>query len=134
MNTAMPFTAFFAGVFALFFVRLAFVVIRLRRSNRVALGDGSVKELEGAIRAHGNFAEYVPLGLILIGLLESNGLHPAFLGAAGGLFALGRVLHANALHRGDLNLRVRGMMLTFGMLVTMAIINIAFAAKTWLGL
>jgi uncharacterized membrane protein YecN with MAPEG domain len=130
----MPFTAFFAGVFALFFVRLAFVVIRMPRSNRVALGDGDVKELEVAIRAHVNFAEYVPLGLILLGLLESNGLHPVFLVAAGGLFALGRVLHASALHRGDLNLRVRAMMLTFAMLVTMAIMNVVFAAKTWLPL
>jgi uncharacterized membrane protein YecN with MAPEG domain len=56
------------------------------------------------------------------------------LAVSGGLFALGRVLHASALHRGDLNLRVRGMMLTFGMLVTMAIMNIVIAAKTWLGL
>ena len=127
----MPVTAFFAGVFALFFVRLAFVVIRMRRSNRVALGAGGVKELEGAIRAHGNFAEYVPVGLILLGLLELHGLYPALLFAIGALFALGRVLHASALHRGDLNLRVRGMMLTFGMLVTMSIMNIVFAVRFW---
>jgi uncharacterized membrane protein YecN with MAPEG domain len=107
-------------------------VIRLRRANKVALGAGGFSDLEGAIRAHGNFAEYVPLGLILLGLFESYSVHPAFLAVLGGLLALGRFLHARALSQGNLKLRVWGMMLTFGTLVTLAVVNIVFALRTWM--
>ena len=128
----LPITSFFAGLFALYFVRLAFNVIRLRRENKVALGAGGFSDLEGAIRAHGNFAEYVPLGLILLGLFESHSVHPAFVAVLGGLLAMGRFLHAQALSHGNLKLRVRGMMLTFGTLVTLAVVNIVFALRTWM--
>ena len=127
----LPVTSLFAGIFALYFVRLAVAVIRLRRSNRVALGAGGIGELEGAIRAHGNFAEYVPLGLILLGLFESHGMHPLLVALLGTLFAVGRVLHAQALSSANLKLRVRGMMLTFGTLITLAGANIALALRTW---
>lgn len=128
----LPVTSFFAGLFALYFVRLAFAVIRLRQTNKVALGAGGVAELEGAIRAHGNFAEYVPLGVILLALFESHSVHPAFVAVLGGLLGLGRVLHAEALSKANLKLRVRGMMLTFGTLVTLAVLNMVFAMRTWM--
>ena len=130
----LPITSLFAGLFALYFVRLAFNVIRLRRVNKVALGDGGASDLEGAIRAHGNFAEYVPIGLILLALMESHRAHAWFVALLGGLLALGRVLHAHALSKGDLKLRVRGMMLTFGTLITLAVANIVFAARTWMAI
>ena len=129
-----PITSFFAGLFTLYFVRLAFVVIRLRKANQVALGAGGFSDLESAIRAHGNFAEYVPLGLILLALLESRSTHPVLVFVLGGLFAFGRFLHAQALSQSNLKLRVRGMMLTFGSLITLAILNILFAMRTWLTL
>jgi len=128
----LPVTSLFAGIFALYFVHLAFAVIRLRRSNRVALGAGGISELEGAIRAHGNFAEYVPLGLILLGLFESHGAHPLLVVLLGTTFAVGRVLHAQALSNANLALRVRGMMLTFGTLITLASANIVLSLRTWL--
>lgn len=128
----LPITSFFAGLFALYFVRLAIAVIRLRRANKVSLGAGGVAELEQAIRAHGNFAEYVPLGLILLGLSESHSVHPVLVAVLGGLFALGRVLHAQALSKANLKFRVRGMILTFGTLITLAIVNITFAVRIWM--
>jgi uncharacterized membrane protein YecN with MAPEG domain len=127
----LPITSLFAGVFTLLFMRLARNVIRLRRANKVALGTAGVSELEGAIRAHGNFAEYVPLGLILLGLLESKSMHPVVLAILGGLFFLGRLLHAQALTQANLKLRVRGMVLTFGTLTALAILNIILAVRAW---
>ena len=58
-------TSLIASVLTIFFVKLSFAVIALRRKNRVALGTGGQEELERAIRAQGNFAEYVPISLIL---------------------------------------------------------------------
>lgn len=129
-----PITSFFAGLLTLYFVRLAFDVIRLRKSNKVPLGAGGVSELEKAIRAHGNFAEYVPLGLILMGLLESHRFHPIGLAVLGALLAVGRFFHAQGIKRMNLKNRVRGMVLTFGSLGTLAIINMVYALRLWMQL
>ena len=116
---------------ALYFIRLAFVVIRLRTGNKVALGAGGVADLEGAIRAHGNFAEYVPLGLILLGLLEANNGHPVLVIVLGCTLSLGRILHATALSRADLKLRVKGMKLTITTLIAAAVANLVYVAMVW---
>lgn len=128
----LPVTAFFASVFTFFFIRLAFNVIKHRRINRVALGTGGFDDLESAIRAHGNFAEYVPLGLILLGLLEANGGHPGLIAALGLTLLIGRLFHAQGLQTGSLQKRVRGMKLTFGTLTTLAIANIVYALIRWI--
>lgn len=127
LNIMFPITSIFAALLALYFVRLAFAVIRLRRGNKVALGAGGIADLEGAIRAHGNFAEYVPLGLILMALLEANNGHPALLLAIGSGLTVGRVLHATALGRGDLKLRVKGMKLTIATLIATSVLNVCYA-------
>jgi uncharacterized membrane protein YecN with MAPEG domain len=65
-------TSVIASILTIIFVRLSFGVIKLRRKNQVRIGTGGVEELERAIRAQANFAEYVPIGLILISCLEAN--------------------------------------------------------------
>lgn len=126
-------TALYASIFTLFFMRLAFDVIKLRRTNRVALGSGGFEELESAIRAHGNFAEYAPLGLILLGVLEANGGHPVVVAALGATLLIGRYFHAQGLQAADLQKRVRGMKFTFGTLSTLAVVNFLYVVKNWIG-
>jgi uncharacterized membrane protein YecN with MAPEG domain len=58
-------------------------------------------------------------------------MHPAIVVVLGGLFFLGRLLHAQALTQANLKLRVRGMVLTFGTLTTLAILNIILAVRAW---
>jgi uncharacterized membrane protein YecN with MAPEG domain len=125
-------TALYASVFTVFFIRLAFNVIKLRRANRVPLGAGGFDDLESAIRAHGNFAEYVPLGLIMLALLEANGGHPALVFALGATLLIGRYFHAQGLQNADLQKRVRGMKLTFATLLTLAVMNVCYALKDWI--
>jgi uncharacterized membrane protein YecN with MAPEG domain len=128
----LPITSLIAGALAFYFVYLAFSVIRIRRSRQVALGAGGVSELEGAIRAHGNFAEYVPFGLLLLGLAEFSHVHSAIVAGLGGVLAVGRMIHARALMRADLRLRVRGMALTFAALVSLGLVNVIVAFRAWL--
>lgn len=66
-------TATFAAIFALIFVGLAAWVVAGRLGSDVLHGDGGDQSLLKRIRAHGNFAEYVPFALILIGLYEAGG-------------------------------------------------------------
>ncbi len=65
-------TSIIAAVLTIIFIKLSFNVISLRRKNKVGLGNGGHEDLERAIRAQGNFAEYVPFGVILIACLELN--------------------------------------------------------------
>ena len=66
-------TTLIACILAALFIHLSFGVIRLRRHHKVGLGNGGVDDLERAIRAQANFAEYVPIALILMACLELNG-------------------------------------------------------------
>jgi uncharacterized membrane protein YecN with MAPEG domain len=127
----LPINALFAGLFTLYFVRLAFEVIRLRRTHQVALGAGGVSELERAIRSHGNFAEYVPMGLILLGVVELNGLHPIAVAVLAGLFGIRRLLHAQSISDANIKPRVRSIIPTFTTLITLALINIMVAVRLW---
>lgn len=67
-------TALAAGLLALLYAGLSLWVMSGRVSDSVLIGGGDA-HLQRRIRAHGNFAEYVPLILLLIALLEAGGAH-----------------------------------------------------------
>lgn len=121
-------TSIFASVLALMFIKLSMDVIGFRRKNKVAIGDGGVPELERAIRAHGNFAEYVPLGLFLIGALELNDAPLELVAPLGLLLVVGRYYHAKGINEPppEFSNRVRGMKITFAALGLSALCNIAW--------
>ena len=62
----MPVFFVCAGLLGLLAVSLTVSVGRLRMQKKIYLGDGGDPEMLAAIRAHGNFMEYVPLCLVLI--------------------------------------------------------------------
>ena len=83
-----------AGMLGVMYAFLAATVIRSRVKHRVSLGDGGHPELQARIRAHGNFAEYVPLLLILMGLVELAGGNRTVLMWSGIALVVLRVLQA----------------------------------------
>jgi len=90
----MPVTALYASLLALLFIVLSARVIGQRRGAKVSLGDGGNANLLRRMRVHGNFAEYVPLSLVLLALAESLAA-PAWLLHVAGLALLGgRLSHA----------------------------------------
>jgi uncharacterized membrane protein YecN with MAPEG domain len=66
-------TAVYAAVLALIFMGLTIWVSMGRLLFRINHGDGGNVVLNRRIRAHANFAEYVPLILLLVALLEAGG-------------------------------------------------------------
>ena len=121
-------TSIIASVLTIIFVRLSFAVIRLRRKNKVGLGNGGHEELERAIRAQGNFAEYVPFGIMLIACLEINGA-PWWLVAVPGITLIaGRLIHARGINMPppDFSQRVLGMKFTFNTLIALVVLNLAW--------
>jgi len=70
---AFPFvTSVYAALLALLYLALSAWVSAGRTRLKVMLGDGGDANLLARIRAHANFAEYVPLILILVALLEGR--------------------------------------------------------------
>jgi len=87
-------TAFYAAIFALFYVGLSSWVIMARFADRVPHGDGGCDSgLQKRIRAHGNFIEFVPIGLILIGLLETSGASHACIQTLLIILLIARIIH-----------------------------------------
>jgi len=70
-------------------------VSRLRGVHKVFVRDLQPAQLLHPVRAHGNAAEWVPLGLLLLLILElSHAAGSVVLHVFGGFFFLGRLLHA----------------------------------------
>ncbi len=117
--SATPVVPLYAAALALLFVALSVRTLRLRRKLPVPLGDGSNPLLLRA-RRHANFAEYVPLGLLLIFFVEAGGASPWIVHALGACLLLGRVMHALGVsqERENSRYRVLGMALTFTALLT----------------
>ncbi|MBS0541282.1 MAG: MAPEG family protein [Proteobacteria bacterium] len=84
------------GILGMLAVVLATRISGLRRGRRVSLGDGGDKELNVAIRAHGNLIEWAPLVLFLIYLLHGpyGPRHVAILAV---VFTIGRLAHAGGM-------------------------------------
>ncbi len=89
--------ALYAGLNALLAIALSINVVMNRARRKIDLGDGGNMDLLQVIRAHGNNAEYLPLALLLLALIEMTGAPPFALHIIGILLTLGRLLHAQGL-------------------------------------
>ena len=116
----------YAGLLALIFALLSIRVIGRRRVARVSLGDGGDLQLLRRQRAHANFAEYVPLALILMICAELQHAQFWFLNLMGLCLVVGRIMHAYAVSREPepMKLRVAGMALTIVALLIGALGNL----------
>jgi len=111
-------TAFYASLLTFIYLALTVRVIRWRRANLVSMGDQGNNSLLKRMRAHGNFAEYAPIGIILLGLTEANGAPAVPVHILGVMLLVGRGLHGYGFSTSPpkMKLRVWGMMLTLGMI------------------
>jgi uncharacterized membrane protein YecN with MAPEG domain len=103
-----------AGMLGLLLLVLGIRIVQLRMQTRISLGDGDNPELLTRVRAHGNAAEWIPIGLILLFLAEQSlGSHWAVITLAA-LLVLGRLLHPFGLaNRAPNAARSLGMVLTW---------------------
>lgn len=121
-----PITMLTASLLAFLFVIISLRIVRLRYRYKVSLGAGDNKHLEMTVRAHGNFAEYVPIALILMLCAEANQANIVILSILACSLILGRLFHAYAFafNKMHFKFRVRGMILTFLTIGLLAILNI----------
>jgi len=114
-------TEFYAGLLAILFFALSIRVVAVR--GRVSLGDGGDPMVLRRMRGHANFAEYVPLILLMMAFLEYHHLATWQLHLMGATLAIARLLHGVALSFTSKWFfgRFAGSVLTFVLLVSCAI-------------
>jgi len=116
------------GACALFCIFSLRIVV-FRRSKRISLGHDNNDELKRAIRVHGNFAEYCPIFLILLMIMEIHLIPQLWLLGISLSFIVGRVSHAYGIINGPSILPFR----TIGMAITMTCLLSAVLALILLG-
>ncbi|MBX3230203.1 MAG: MAPEG family protein [Labilithrix sp.] len=114
-------TALYGSLNALLNVALGLNVVRYRTKAGVSLGEGGSKELLVAVRTHSNNAEFVPLALVMLLVVELCGGASLWLHAAGGALFLGRVLHVIGMPRKAPNpYRFIGVTITYVLITALA--------------
>jgi len=94
MMTFPAITALCAGIMGILAFLLAANVGSYRGKARIGIGDGGNEELICRIRKQGNFNEYVPMALIVLGLLEMSGAAGSMaITIMGALLVISRILH-----------------------------------------
>lgn len=127
MGDNMPVvTGLYLAILLLLYVLLSLQVSRYRRGNRVLFGDGDNIKLRSAIRAHANFAEYVPITVLMIAMLEMAGMPAGQVHWLMGVLLLSRLIHPLGLYVGPRTwqfqvCRVGGITLTLFVMVSAVI-------------
>lgn len=117
----LPVTLTIAGAAAIVNIWLAVRIVTLRIKAKVLIGDGGHPLLTARMRAQLNYAEYTPLVLILMGLIElARGTH-VWLWAAGIIYILGRIVHPFGMDKQTPHpLRAAGILTTWIVLLGLA--------------
>ena len=128
-------TATYLAVLALLYAALGLRVARLRRRNRAGFGDGDNAELRASIRAHANFAEYVPIVVLMVAFLEASGSPPLTIHLLMAALLLARVLHPIGMHASPRTLqfnlgRVAGIVITIAVLIAAALLILSRTTLT----
>lgn len=94
----MTVTLISSGLLALLLLFLGAYVIAGRVKFKIDIGDGGNPAMRQRIRAQANLAEYVPLALILLLLVEKESIGPRWLAVAlGATLVFARLWHAQGL-------------------------------------
>ena len=129
----IPVTLTAAAGAALINIWLSIRIGRLRTAHKISVGDGGNEALNRRMRAHLNFAENVPLVLVLIAALEISGAGRLWGGAwllpVAGLFLLGRIAHGLGMDGGAFGVgRMIGTLVTMLTQLALAIVAVLVVA------
>ena len=124
----IPITAIFAGLLALMLVGVSIRVTVLRAKKKISFFDGGDAEMGRAIRVQGNFIEYVPMALAMMGLVEWMGAKFWIVYLLGIALVAARVVHAWGLYSGVFQGRVIGTTITWIVLAAGGLLTLGLVA------
>lgn len=91
-------TIYYAAILAIFVAIMGAITMVHRAKSGISWGFGDNMPLQCAIRAHANIAEYAPIFIITMGLLEATGETEIWLHSLGIAFISGRIISAAYFH------------------------------------
>jgi hypothetical protein len=114
----------YAAILVLIFVFLSVRVIQMRTSAKIGIGTGNNPAMERRIRVHGNFAEYVPLALLLIAFMEMQSQSRYLIHALCLILIAARLVHAVGVTPVEENfpMRAASVVTTFGVMVVASVL------------
>ena len=136
---SLPVTLTTACVLGIFYVALSAAVSAERNRSKVGLGSGTevsvalgaehqAPRLFIAVRRHANFAEYVPLSILLIMLLEIEGAGRLWLYGLASALVLARLMIAFGMGKAAPNVfRAGGHVVQWTMILVASIYGLALA-------
>ena len=131
-------TPAYAGLLAILYFYLTLRVVMRRRGRRISIGTERAgkedRDLLRATRTRGNFAEYAPFNLLLIGFAELMGAWPGLVHLLALTLLIGRVIHAIGLAREPdiLPARIWGMYLTAAAMLGAALTCLVLSVSFWI--
>ena len=123
-------TALYAGILGFLGLLLASRVVQHRQRHRIALGDEGNEDMQRAMRVFGNFTEYVPMILLLIGFGEMLGAQKWLTHGLGAGLLLARLAHAVGLSQSSGESLGRAV----GVILTWLALLVSSAMLIWLAL
>ncbi len=125
-----PITILYASILVIIFLILSILAITARVKSGINLGVSEKStDLTKKVRAHGNFAEYVPLALFLLLLAETSKLPVVILHLYGILLVVGRLIHIFGIYSGKTKIPYR----VIGMVITLTVMGILAIWMLFLG-
>lgn len=113
-----PITALFIAALGIIQIPMTVAVGLLRVKTGIQFMDGGSQTLLRLMRAQANFAETVPITLLVMAAAEYTGTSAALLWAGGSSLLLGRIVHYITVAKyGWGNGRATGMLLTLAALL-----------------
>ena len=123
-------TALYAGILGFLGLVLASRVVQNRYRHQIQIGDHGNEEMQRAMRVFGNFTEYVPMILLLIGFGEMLGAGKWVTHGLGGGLVIARLAHALGLSQSSGRTLGRAL----GVVLTWLALLISSALLIWLAL
>ena len=113
----------YAAVLVLIFVLLSVRVIQMRAFAKIGIGHGNNPVMERRIRVHGNFAEYVPLALLLLLCMELQSQSRILIHVLCIALIAARVVHAIGVTpvKENFPMRVASVLTTFAVLIVASV-------------
>jgi len=123
----MPITPLLAAVFGLMYIVLSISVVRIRIGQKISLGTKDNAELDKAVRIHANFAEYLPLCLLLFWFIETITFNSRLVFWLGSILLVARVAHVLGMRDPKSLLILR----KFGVVATFSVILVSCGYLLW---